>query len=310
MPEQQMPRSEFMYTTWVDKNVKQKAEAELLWEKLLTKQSVNGLNVRYYREQYTDIETPNDSDMGASIDEFLRSPGYRAPGGTFPHTTYGEPLAYNAGLYQLGLEIDVPDEAQKYVEMENVILKSQRKLANSFASRVNTILGNKLTDTWATASSLIQHVTISAASEWSVGPLSASVRPIKDVLAARELIEDVPGYNYKPTGIAVSVQSHFDLLLWMAEKGYEYKEKLNLDSGATTVSRIEGLTLVATNQVKRDYAVVGDFKAAGVLFESEPTNVKQYYTPADRSSHVQISRTFTYALTDPKAICTILNTVA
>lgn len=289
MPEQQMPRSDFMYEPWVDKNIKQKAEAELLWEKLLTKQSVNSLNVRYYREQYTDIEGPNDSDMGASIDEFLRSPGYRTPGATFPHTTYGEPLAYNAGLYQLGLEIDVPDEAQKYVEMENVILKAQKKLANSFASRVNTILGNKITDTWATASSLIQHVTISSGAEWSVGPLSASVRPIKDVLAARELVEDVAGYNYKPTGMAMSKQSHFDLLLWMAEKGYEYKENLKLDSGATKVDKVEGLTLVVTNQVKRDYAVVGDFKAAGVLYEAEPTHVEQYYTPADRSSHAQIS---------------------
>ena len=310
MADQVMPRSDFMYTTWVDKNIKKLIEDPMMWEGMLAKQSVNGLNVRYYREQYVDFETPNDDAMSNPIDEYLRAPNYRAPGGDFVHTTYGEPAEYNLGLYQIALEIDIPDEAQKYVEMENVILKAQSKLANSFASNVNQVLGNKLTDTWSTASSLISHITISSGAEWSVGPLSASVRPIKDIIAAIEIVEDIAGYSYKPTGVWMSKESYFDLRLWCAEKGYEYKEKKDLSGAETKVLQIEGLPVYSSNMIKRDYAVVADFKAAGVLYEAEPVNTHQYYTDADRSTHIQISRTFNYALTDPKAVCTILNTVA
>lgn len=307
MPEQVMPRSDFLYSKWVDKTIRQLVEEELLWERLLTKQPVNGLSVLYYKEQYLDIETPNDSAMSRPIDEFLRSPGYRAPGSTFPHTTYAEPKEYNLGLYQLALEIDIPDEAQKYVEMENTILKAQRKLGNSFASRVNALLGEKLTDSWSTASTVVNNITVSSGAEWSGGPTTSAVRPLKNILDAMEKVEDVPGYNYKADGLLVSKQSFFDLMEYVSEKGIDYKESVKLEAGRPTVGSILGLSVFATNQVKRDFAVVGDFKAAGVLFEAEAVTTRQYYTDVNRATHVQISRTFNYALTDPKAICVIVN---
>jgi hypothetical protein len=308
MPEQVVNRADFLNKLFVDKNMKKLVESDLLWERLLAKQSINALNVRYYRERYVDIETPNDSAMSAPIDPFLKSPGYRRPGGTFPHTTFAEPSEYNLGLYQLALEVDIPDETQKYADLENMILKSQKKLGNSFASYVNNILGTKVTDAWATASSVIQHVTISAGKEWSNDPTTSGVQPVQNVIAAQELIDDISGYAYKPDGMLVSKQSYYDLRAWMAYNDYQLKEtKIGPE---TTVDTIEGLPLYVSNMVKRDFAVVGDFKAAGVLYESEPVNTKQYYTDKDRTSHIQISRTFNYALTDGKAICTILNTVA
>lgn len=309
MPEQVMPRSEFLYTTWVDKNIRQLVDSDLLWEKMLTKQSVNGLSVVYYKEQYVDIETPNDASMSNPIDEYLRAPSYRTPGAIFAHSTFGEPKEYNLGLYQMALEMDVPDEAQKYVEMENVILKTQKKLANSFASKVNAILGEKLTETWSATPTSINSVTISSGAEWSVGPTASAVRPIKDILDAVEKIEDVAGYNYKASGILMSKQSYFDLRDWLAEKGYDYKEGKSLSGPETRVTEVEGLNVYSTNMVKRDYAIVGDFKMAGVLFEAEPVNTRQYYTDVNRSTHIQIARTFNFALTDPKAMCSIINTV-
>jgi len=306
MAEQVSQRADFLYREFVDTNVKQMVEADLLWEKLLVTQGINALNVRYYRETYVDIETPNDTAMSANVDTFLRSPGYRAPGGDFPHTTFAEPSEYNLGLYQMALEMDIPDEAQKYVELENTMLKGQKKLANAFSSKVNTILGNKLTDNWSPSN--ISAITLSSGQEWNTDPTASTVQPITSVLTAMETIEDISGYNYKPSGLLVPKQSYFDLRNWMAVKNYQYKEVMI--GPETKVISIEGLPVHVSNQVTRDKAVMGDFQAAGVLYEAEPMNTRQYYTDKDRTTHIQLSRTFNYALTDPKAICLIVNTVA
>jgi len=301
-----LPKANFLYKTFVDQNIKQLFETETIWEKFLTKASVNALNIRYYREQYIDIETPNDATMSAPIDEILRSPYYRAPGDIFPHTSFGEPLEYNLGLYQLALEVDIPDEAQKYGELENRMLKSQEKLGNSFISKVNKILGDAISETWSAAS--INATTLSSGEEWDQGAVTATCRPIKNVLDAAELIDDIAGYNYKPTTLVLPKQSYYDLRLWVAEKNYQYIERPI--GPVTKVLQVEGIDIISSNMVKRDNGLMGDFRAAGVLYESEPFNTRQYYTDADRITHLQAARTFNYALTDPKAICLITNLVS
>lgn len=306
MTEQVMPRSDFMYKLFVDQNVKKLVDEALLWEKYLTKQRVGAMNVRYYKEQYVDIETPNDSALSRPIDTYLTSPGYRAPGGDFPHTGFGEPVEYNLGLYQLALEVDVPDEAQEYVEMENMILRAQTKLGNSFASKVNSILGGAITEDWTPTN--ISSITISADAAWNV-TTGSNVKPFKDIITAQEAVSSVAGYSYVPREFMASKQSYFDLRIWMADKNFAYKSDVMIGP-ETRVSQIEGMTLIATDMIKQDYAVVADLKAAGVLYEAKPMTTHQYWTDADHVTHIQAMRTFNYALTDPKAVCVICNTVA
>jgi hypothetical protein len=301
------PKSDFLNKVWVDQNIKKLVEEPLLWEKLLTHQSVDSPVVRYYREQYLDISTPNDSAMSRPLDYVLKSPGIRAPGGTFPHTDFGAPTEYSLGLYQIGLEVDVTDEAQKYAQLENQIVKAQTKLANAFGSRVNEILGNALTETWTTSGSAINYTSLSSGQVWS-NPTATDCRPIRDVLDAMEKIEDIAGYSYAPSAALVSKQSYFDLRLWLAEHNYNYKDQTPFVGPATAVTSIEGIPFYSSNMVKRDYAVIGDFKAAGTLFEAEPLTTNQYYTDEDHITHIQAFRTFNFALTDPKAICLIVNT--
>lgn len=308
MPEQVSQRADFLYKSFVDKNIRQLVEEQTILEQMMVHQSVGGLNIRYYREQYLDIETPNDASMSSPVDDFLRSPGYRAPGANFPHTSFGEPKEYNLGLYQVGLETDIPDEQTKYVEMQNTPLKAQTKLSNAFASKINTILTNKVTDNWATASSLIQNQTVSSGKEWSQDPTTSGLDPIGDILGAIEKVEDISGYNYKATALMVSKQTAFDLRRYFAYTDYTTKE---IQVGAETkVESIEGVPMIVSNMIKRDFAVVADMKAAGTLFEAEPMNINTYRTENDRQTHIQISRTFNFALTDPKAVCLIVNTVA
>lgn len=302
MPEMYVQKADFLNKVFVDQNIRKLVEEDVLWERLLTKQSVDALNVRYYKEQYQDIETPNDTARGASIDTILRNPGYRAPGGLFPHTQFGEPIEMNLGLYQLALEADIPDEAVKYQEMESVQLRAQRKLANSFVSRVNSILGGVLSENWTASPSNIGVIT--ASEGWD--STASTNKPVLDVLRAVEKIEDVAGYNYKPEGIYMSKQSYFDLRAWLADHNYQYG--LVKPGPGTEVPMVEGLAVYSTNMVKRDFAIVGDFKASGVLYEAEPMTTHQYYTDADHVTHVQLSRTFNFGLSDPKAVCTIVDT--
>ena len=309
MAEFVMPRTDFMYRQFVDQNVKKLIDEQLLWERYVTKQRVNAMNVRYFKEQYVDIETPNDAALSRPIDPYLKSPNYRSPGADFPHTQFGEPREYNLGLYQLALEIDVPDEAQKFVEMENLILRSQTKLGNSFASKVNDILGNALTENWTNSTpTAIQAVSLSAGYKWN--ETNSTVAPFKDVIDAQEKIMSVAGYSYTPTELLTSKASYFDLRIWMAKNNMAaYRAEINLGP-ETRVTQIEGMNLIATDMVKQDFAVVADLKAAGILFEAAPLETHQYWTDADHVTHIQAMRTFNYALTDPKAVCLIQDTIA
>lgn len=308
MAEFAMPKTEFMYRQFVDQNVKKLIDEQLLWERYVTKQRVNAMNVRYYKEQYVDIETPNDTVLSRPIDPYLKSPNFRSPGADFPHTQFGEPKEYNLGLYQLALEIDVPDEAQQFVEMENMILRAQTKLGNSFASKVNSILGETLTENWTTSTpSAINAVSLSSGYKWN--ETNSTVAPFKDIIDAQEKIMSVPGYSYSPTELMTSKASYFDLRIWMAKANFQPYHEINI-APETRVTQIEGMTLMATDMVKQDFAVVADLKAAGVLYEAKPLETHQYWTDADHVSHIQALRTFNYAVTDPKAICLIQDVIA
>lgn len=295
--EQVMPRADFMYKLFVDENVKKLVEEQTIWEQKLGKTSVQAMNVRYYKEQYVDIETPNDSAMSRPIDPYLKSPAFRAPGGAYPHTGFGEPVEYNLGLYQLALEVDIPEEAQKYVEMENMIVRAQTKLGNAFGSKINSILGNAITENWT--GSTINIVSLSAG-EWS-DPTATDCRPVKDILDAAESISDVAGYSYSPDALLLPKQSYFDLRLWIAEKNFQYGYREV--GGETRVLDVEGYPVYSTNMVERGKGVMADFKACGTLFESQPFRTNQYWSDDTHVTHLQADRTFNFALTDPKAVC-------
>jgi hypothetical protein len=303
-----LPNEAFLQKEFVDRNIKQLLEEDMIWEPYLSKQGTDSLVVLYYKEQYYDIETPNDAALGRTIDPEARTPQYRAEHSRFPHASAGIPKEYNLRLYQIALEMDYSEEEMKYADLENRVLKKQEKLANYFASYTNNLLGNTLTETWSTSPSAIQQVDVGSGDEWSLGPGDATVDPIKDIMSSIELIDDIAGYNYKPNVCITSKQSYYDLLLWFTAKDYAYS--FEQPYTAKEILNVLGLKIVKSNMVKRDFAVVADFKSCGTLFEAEPVETRVYHMDETRDYHIQITRRFNFALTDPKAICTISNTVA
>jgi len=298
-----LPNERFLNKIFVDKNIKQLVEEDLLWEKYVRKQTIDSQVALYYREQYMDIETPNDAAFTSKVlDPFGARPGYRAEGAMFPHADIGAPKEFSIRLYQLALEIDYTEEEMKFATMENRVLKKQEKLANYFASSVNAILGDALTESWNPVN--INEQPCSPTYEWD----GTNAQPVKDILGAEEKIADTPGFNYKPDTLFVTKQSYYDLLNYIVKNDYSFGyETLE---GGKQITKVLGHKVVVSNMVKRDKAVLADLRQAGIMFECDPFETEVYKTQEDRKYHIQATRRFNYALTDPKAVCLITNVSA
>lgn len=296
-----LPGEKFLNKIFVDKNVKRLIDEKLFWEQQLSKQTTDSLVVLYYKEQYFHIETPNDSATSRTMDPAELGPAPRAEHGHFPHASISPPKEYNLRLYQLALEIDWSQEELKYADLERRVVRKQEALVDYFGSYVNNVLGNTLSETWSSTPTSIQCVTVS--NKWTTTTSSVT----SDLIAAQEKIDDLAGYAYKPTTVLMSKQSYYDVVNYLTNKNYEYSFKE--PDTAKEVMQHAGLSVIKTNMVKRDFAMVGDFKACGTLFEAEPVETHPYFTDADRTHHLQITRRFNFALSDPKAICMVIDTV-
>lgn len=296
----------FLNKIFVDKNIKMLVQEQPLWEAYMPKSSVDAQTILYYKEQYFDYTTPNDSALSRTLDPNQRAPAYRADEAEFMHADIGVPKEYNLRLYRLGLEMDFSEDEKRYAYLENRVVKKQEKLAIYFANEMNTIVGNALTETFSATPSSINVVT--ASDHWSHGPGSSSVNPVSDLLGCMEKIHDTPGFNYDATHIFLPVQSYYDLVDWMTQKNYQYTyQKLD---GKPDVMNALGLQVVKSNMVKRDMGVVADIRKAGTIFECEPLSTNVYYEDAKHKTHMQVWRMFNFALTDPKAICSLVDLVA
>jgi hypothetical protein len=296
-----LPNEKFLNKIFVDKNIKKLIDEKMFWEQQLTKQPIDSLTVLYYKEQYYHVETPNDSAMSRTMDPGELAPAPRAEHGHFPHADISPPKEYNLRIYQLALEMDWSEEEMKYASMENRVMRKQAALADYFGSYVNNVLGNTLSETWTASPSSIQVVT--ASNGWNTTTSSVT----SDLIGAQEKIDDLAGYAYSPGVVLMSKQSYYDVVDYLTNKNYEYS--FAQPDTPKEVLKHSGLNVIKTNMVKRDYALVADFKSCGILFEAEPVETHPYFTDEDRTHHVQMTRRFNFALTDPKAICMVYNTV-
>lgn len=300
-----LPNESFLNKLVVDKTIKPLIEEKVLWENMgIPKMSIQGLTKQYYKETYMDFETPNDSALGRTMDPKKKAPAVRFEGGEFPHVEISQPSKYVCTLYQMGFETDYSEEEMKYADLINQVQRKTQKLANFFVSHCNMMVGNALTENWTSSPSSIQSVTISANLGWTASYTASD--PIKNLLDAQEKIEEVSGYNYRANQALVSRQSFYDLKYWMAKMNLNYSN--TVPTGAIENISVMGINVMPTNQVKQDFAVMADFGRVGEIYEAEAMNTRKYYTPENRMYHLQMSRTWNFVMTDPKAACVIINT--
>jgi hypothetical protein len=259
-----LPNEKFLNKIAVDKVIKPILDEEMMWEGMVKHQSTNAQVVLYYKEQYVQVETPNDTVMTRSVDPKLRAPTYRGEGGLFPYMDVSGPAEYNLRLNQIALATKWTEEEMRYAEMENRVLKKQKGLATAFAGYVNTQLINTITENWSTSPSSIQQVGVGSSTSWADAVTASN--PPKNLLDAMEKIEDLSGYNYKANAAMISKQSYYDLMNWVMTKDYEYH--FNKPDSRPEVLNVVGLDIIKTNNVKRDFGIVADFQACGVMYEA------------------------------------------
>jgi hypothetical protein len=292
---------------FVSNRVKSQIEPKMIWESMFPHETLPTPDYSYEIEQYVDIETPNDSAMGRTLDPKGRKQQKRGDSGLFPHTGMSGPKRAFLELNEEGLEIDYTDGERKYPGKAGKILKKQNKLGRQFASGMNSYFGDTITESWATSPTGIQKLVISSGKEWSLGPVTG-VDPIKDVLDATEKIDTVgEQYGYKAATLMVNRESFYDLTYIFAKQNYE----LGFEKPDSFIGKIPqmDLTLAVSPMVKKDFAIVGDFASAGVVLESDPLQVETYETEENKIMHTRVFRTYGMAITDPMAICSIVNTV-
>jgi len=290
---------------FVDKKIRTIVDEETLWEKKLPHQTIDSMTYAYDQEQYLDIATPSDSARGRTLDPAGRKQTKRGEGGAYPKTGISSVLRKYLDLSEDALAIDYLEEEVKYPSKVIDIFRKQNKLARQFASGMNEYFGDALSASWAATPSTINYVAISSGNEWSGGYADSTVDAIGDILDAIEKIENISTHAYKANELLVNKTSHFDLLDIFVKKNYELKFN-KPDSLQGQIPGL-GLSYTVTQMVKEDYAMVADFKSCGIVVESSPLRIE---TLEDKSTHrfsTQIDRTYGFALTDPKAICTIVN---
>ena len=302
------PNAKYLNPLFVEKRVRELIDEDVLWEGYIPHQPIDAMTYGYYQETYIDIETPNDTALGRSTDPAGRKPSKRGEGGAYPKTGISQMSRKFVELSEDALAIDYLEEEAKYPALVNQIFRKQRKIAKQFASNMNISIGNSLTESWSATPSSINYLAISSGNEWSNGPGDTTVDIIGDIIKAQEKIENVANYNYKPTALLVNKETYFDLAEFFTKKNYELKFN-KPDTLNGQIPRLD-LGLAVSNMVKSDYAVVADFASCGLFLESSPLRIE---TIEDEKTHrftTQVDRTYGFALTDPKAICTIVNVVA
>ena len=303
-----LPNEKFLNKIFVDKNIRSLYDMDLEWEKRLEHRATDAQSILYYQDNYIDIESPNDSALSRTVDPLASLAGKRSEGGLFPHTEVSQIVEKTAKMEQFALEIDVTEEELRYATMINQVLRKQSKLARQFANTINGVLGNQLSDSWTAGTTTLNKVQIATGAEWSNGPADTDVDIIGDIMDADELVRETAGKGYKPDTCLTSVKSFYDIMEYFAKKNYEYK--FEKPEGRPGFIDIFGINIQPTNAVKRDFALMGDFKSCGVLWEAEPFNVEVEYQGGNRTYHIRCARSAVFTLTDPKALCLISNTIA
>jgi hypothetical protein len=301
-----LPNAVYLQKEVVEPTIKKLVDEKLFWEPKLSKQTVSGLTVLSYKDMYVDIETPNDEARGRSalIEPNGRAPIIRSEGGLFPYTGISEIEEDVFKLQQFALAIPYTEEELKFTDKVNQVLKKHEKLGNQFGSYINQFFGNKISGGWVVSpSNGIQTSGVASGKEWNVADFSA--KPYVDILAAKKKIEMVPGHDYTANTCLVSEMSFYDLELWSAEKDFTLQYGKPTD--AVTSIRFMGVDILPTDMVKDTFAMMGDLKKCGILYESEPFATKVVEFEKNRTFEVQATRRMNFNLTDPKAICLLTN---
>lgn len=279
----------------IERVVKGFALQEYRLKSLVMVNTSNSWSESYYQETAADLTASS-----GTMNTLKGIPRLAA----FP---YGEVSWTKKTAYMLkhGLEgiISYEDERTNNVD---VIARTLLRIARAVTKQVDTEIYNTLSEN--DTPSLINTLAITAGYEWDSATV-ANRQPIQDILNAKKLIyED----NYDPdngNGFLLLSPKDYANLLGNANvrNAIEFFDPANVKNGK--VGRILNLTVVVSNSVTADKAIVGIAKECGTWKQATPLSVA---TIKDEgvSTTIRAWEMGVTQLTNPQTICLITNTQA
>ena len=278
----------------IDKIVKGFALQEYRFKQLCMVNSSSAWSESYYKETATDLSATGTGNSLKGVPRLAKFP-------------YGEVSWTKATSYMLkhGIEGTISWE-DAMMDNIDVIARTLLRISRAIAKSVDA-------DIWATISenqtpSAINGLTIAAGYEWD-SAAAANRDPIQDILNAKKMIAED---NYDPDNgngyLVLSPKDYANLLgnANVRNAGQFYTSDVTKNG---KVGRILGLTIIVSNNVTADYAMVCIAKECATWKEAIPLTVKTIDDPGV-SKTIRAWEIGVTQLTNPQAVCLISNTQA
>jgi len=277
----------------VERIVKGFALQEYRMKQLVMVQSSSAWQESYYKETKTELS----GGTGSEVEGIPRL-------ANFP---YGEVTWTKTSSYMKkhGMEgvISWEDAITNNVD---VIARTLLRIARAVVRSVDAEIWDVLTESRSV--STINSVTIAAGDEWDSATI-ANRDPIQDILNAKK---EIAVDNYDPdNGRGMLALSPTDYANLLGNANVRNAGQFYTDSATRNgvVGRIAGLTVIVSNSVTADYALVCISKECGTWKEAVPLSVRVIEEPGIKYT-IRAWEIGTTQLTNPEACCLIINTQA
>ena len=276
----------------VDKIVKGFALQEYKFKQVCMVQSSNSWKETYYQETSTELS----GGTGSNIKGVPRL-------ANFP---YGEPTWTRTSSYlvKFAMEgvISWEDVSTNEIDVQaRTLLRISRAVAKSVDDHIWDIISE------SQSVSNINSVTIASGNEWD-SATAANRDALANILSGMQLIEE-SNYDMSTGGfLLVSPKGYADLMgnAVVRNASQQFAEDV-VSNGA--VGRIAGLTIVKSNSVTRDYAMVIKGGEAATFKEASPLKTETIYDPGVKYT-IRAWEVGVCQLVNPKAVTLLVNTQA
>ena len=274
----------------VDKVVKGFALAEYKMKQVCMIISSSSWKETYYQETAAELT----GGLGSAVKGIPRL-------ANFP---YGEPTWTKTSAYNVkhGMEgvLSWEDVATNAIDVQaRTLLRISRAVAKSVDDDIWSVISE------SQSVSNINSVTIASGSEWD-NSTAANRDALANILSGMQLIEE-SNYDMSTGGfLLVSPKGYADLMANanVRNAAQSFAEEV---VGNGRVGRIAGLTIVKSNSVTRDYALVIKGQEAATYYQLSPLQTETIRDPGIKYT-IRAWEQGVAVLTNPKAVTLITNT--
>ena len=277
----------------VERAVKGFALQEYRFKQLLMVNNSNSWQESYFQETAADLTAGGNRNV-KGIPRLAKFP--------YGEVTFTKKSSY---LAKYGMEGVISWEDQRTNNVD-VVARTLLRIARAVTKSVDAEIWDVLSE--SQSPSLINTLAIAAGSEWNSATL-ANRDPIQNILDAKATIETD---NYDPdNGRGFLLLGTTDAANLMGNANVRNAGQFYTDDVTRNgvIGRMLGLTIIKSNNVTADFAMVGIAKECGTWKAAQPLTVVTIDDPGIKKT-IRAFELGVTQLINPEAICLITNTQA